>query len=169
MASPHWLQSFAHSLRLISRKQPRARRHLSPLARWLKLEDRVAPSTSIPLSSSSWTLMGPAPIINGAIFDNNNFPVSGRVTAVAADPVNSAIIYIATAGGGVWKTTNANAAVPTWAPLTDSQATLACGAIAIAKSSPNTVYVGTGESNFSRDSNHAALSAKIDEPVLRSR
>ena len=53
-------------------------------------------------------------------------------------------IYVAAAGGGVWKTIDGGA---TWMPLTDTQATLSMGAIAVAPSNPNIIYAGTGEGN----------------------
>src|SRR5947208_3185346 len=64
-----------------------------------QLEDRTVLSTSIPLNGLTWTAVGPAPLGSGG-------PVSGRITGIAADPTNASIIYIAAAGGGVWKTTN---------------------------------------------------------------
>ena len=87
------------------------------------LERRTFLSTSIPLNTDSWTAMGP-----GAL---GTAPVSGRASGIAAHPTDSNIIYLATAGGGVWKTANAGAS---WIPLTDSQPTLFMGAMAIAPS-----------------------------------
>jgi photosystem II stability/assembly factor-like uncharacterized protein len=49
----------------------------------------------------------------------------------------------------VWKTTDGGT---TWSPLTDNQATLAMGAIALAPSNPNIIYAGTGEPDNSNDS-----------------
>jgi FG-GAP-like repeat len=105
------------------------------------LEDRTLLSTSIPLSSQGWTPIGPADIAN--VGD------SGRIAGVAADPVDPKTIYIAAAGGGVWKTTDAG---QSWTPLTDNQPTLFMGAIAVAPSDPNVIYAGTGEANNSGDS-----------------
>jgi hypothetical protein len=102
-----------------------------------QLEDRTLLSASIPLSGSTWTALGPAPIDVG---------FSGRLAGVAADPTNANVIYIAAAGGGVWKTTNGGGS---WTPLTDNQATLFMGAITIAPSNPNTIYAGTGEATNS--------------------
>jgi hypothetical protein len=79
-------------------------------------------------------------------------PVSGRVTAIAADPSNPEVVYAAGAQGGVWKTRNALSPKPSWEPLTDHEASLAVGAIAIDPVNPDIVYVGTGESNRSCDS-----------------
>src|SRR5262249_50206521 len=80
--------------------------------------------------------------------DPGNTPVSGRIAAVAADPTNAKIIYIAAAGGGVWKTTDGGT---TWTPLTDNQPTLSMGAIAVAPSNPNVIYAGTGEADNMSD------------------
>jgi hypothetical protein len=77
--------------------------------------------------------------------------VSGRVTGIAVDPTNSSNIYVAAAGGGVWHTTNGGTS---WTPLTDTQTTLAMGAIAIAPTNDLKIYAGTGEANNSGDSNH---------------
>jgi hypothetical protein len=92
----------------------------------------------------SWTGPGPAPITGS--FNGND---SGRLTGIAADPTNANTIYVAAAGGGVWKTTDGGTS---WAPLTDSQITTAMGAIAVAPSNPQVIYADTGESNNSGDS-----------------
>jgi photosystem II stability/assembly factor-like uncharacterized protein len=95
----------------------------------------------------AWQLLGPA-ILNGFWGVN-----SGRVTAIAVDPTNSNIVYLGAAQGGVWKTTDGGS---TWTPLTDTQASLATGSIAIDPQNHLTVYVGTGELNNSGDSYYGA-------------
>ena len=85
----------------------------------------LAGSPPPPLSTSTWTFWGPAPLASGSSAGN----VSGRITGVAADPTDANTIYIAAAGGGVWKTSNNGAS---WAPLTDALPTLSMGAIAVA-------------------------------------
>jgi hypothetical protein len=99
------------------------------------------------LSAGQWTNIGPAPVINGQVPGRG--PVSGRIAALAADPSNPDIIYIAAAGGGVWKTTDAGSS---WTALTDNQSVLFMGAIAVAQSNSQVIYAGTGESNNSGDS-----------------
>src|SRR5579883_1277973 len=107
---------------------------------------------------TAWTAIGPAPLtgettLGYPLTGNTN---SGRVTGIAADPSNANTVYIATAGGGVWKTTDANDASPNWTPLTDNipGTTDSMGAIAIAPSNTNVLYAGTGEANNSADSNY---------------
>ncbi|HXE51756.1 MAG TPA: autotransporter-associated beta strand repeat-containing protein [Tepidisphaeraceae bacterium] len=106
----------------------------------------AAPSatSSIPLSASAWTPIGPASISHGQVPGNGL--VSGRLAGVAGDPTNASVLYVAAAGGGVWKTVDGGAS---WTPLTDNQSTLFMGAIAVAKSNPNVIYAGTGEATNS--------------------
>jgi len=70
----------------------------------------------------------------------------GRVAAVAGDPVHPLVFYMGATGGGVWKTANAGL---TWEPIADSALGAgSIGAIAVAPSDPNVIYVGTGESTL---------------------
>jgi photosystem II stability/assembly factor-like uncharacterized protein len=66
----------------------------------------------------------------------------GRVTCVAGIPGKPAIYYFGTPGGGVWKTTNGGRV---WKPIFDDARVASIGAIALAPSNPDIVYVGTGE------------------------
>src|SRR5205085_343589 len=63
------------------------------------------------------------------------------VAVVESDPD---IVYVATASGGVMKTTNGGT---TWEPVFDNETSSTIGAIAVAPSDPSIVWVGTGESN----------------------
>jgi photosystem II stability/assembly factor-like uncharacterized protein len=101
------------------------------------LEDRNLLSASIPLSSTAWTPLGPVALGGGQ-------PAAGRIAALAADPTNANVLYVAAAGGGVWKTTDGGGH---WTALTDNQATLSLGAIALAPSNPQILYAGTGEAD----------------------
>ncbi len=107
------------------------------------MERRDLPSSSIPLSTTNWTALGPAPLLSAQT--PGNFNVSGRAAGLAVHPTNPDVVYIGSAGGGVWKTTNSTATNPTWAPLTDNQASPFIGSVTLAPSNPNIVYVGTGE------------------------
>jgi photosystem II stability/assembly factor-like uncharacterized protein len=61
------------------------------------------------------------------------------VSGVVGDPLT---YYFGGVGGGVWKTTDAGS---NWTPLTDKEKFSSVGAIAVAPSDANTIYVGTGE------------------------
>ena len=66
----------------------------------------------------------------------------GRAIAVAGVPGQPETFYFGAAAGGVWKTGDAG---ETWSPIFDGQPISSIGAIAVAPSSPDTIYVGTGE------------------------
>lgn len=100
-----------------------------------------APAAAIP--GSEWTPLGPRPMQNGP------FTFAGRVTVITPHPTDGDIVYVGTASGGVWKTLDGGL---NWIPLTDRQPSLATGAIALAPGNPDTIFVGTGEPNFSCDS-----------------
>ena len=70
--------------------------------------------------------------------------MSGRVTSVEAVISDPRIIYIGTASGGVWKSTNEGTS---WEPVFDGQKVINIGAIAITQSNPDIVWAGTGEGN----------------------
>ncbi len=66
----------------------------------------------------------------------------GRVTAVAGVSGDPNTNYIGTPGGGVWKSTNG---ARTWSPIFDSVPVPSIGALTVAPSASNVIYVGTGE------------------------
>src|SRR5436190_9184128 len=69
----------------------------------------------------------------------------GRVNGVTGVPGQPNVFYMGSVGGGVWKTTNAGR---TWLPIFDSQPIASIGAVAVAPSRPDVVYVGTGEADM---------------------
>ena len=79
-------------------------------------------------SGMKWRLVGPG--------------TGGRVEAVAGVLTEPDTYYIGAVDGGVWKTTNAGL---TWTPLFNHEPVASIGAIAIAPSDPQVIYVGTGE------------------------
>jgi len=70
--------------------------------------------------------------------------MSGRVTAIDVDPTNDAILYVATASGGIWKSTSGGT---TFEPIFDQEAVANIGALAVDPSNPDVVWAGTGEGN----------------------
>ncbi len=69
----------------------------------------------------------------------------GRAIAVSGVPGDPNTFYFGAVGGGVWKSTNVGR---TWVPVFDSQPVASIGALAVAPSNPNVIYVGTGESDI---------------------
>ena len=109
-----------------------------------QLKEMGTPNTA--LSPLTWRSIGPA-------------NMGGRVTDIAGVPGNPAVFYVAAAGGGLFKTTNAGT---TFRPVFDDQEVLDIGAIAIAPSDPRVIWVGTGEGNVRQ-------SAAFGDGVYRSR
>jgi photosystem II stability/assembly factor-like uncharacterized protein len=76
----------------------------------------------------------------------------GRAIAVAGSAAQPSTYYFGSTGGGVFKTTDGGA---NWRPVSDGQfATGSVGAIAVAESDPNVVYVGMGEACIRGNASH---------------
>jgi photosystem II stability/assembly factor-like uncharacterized protein len=67
---------------------------------------------------------------------------AGRVTSVTGIPGNTAVYYIGTPGGGVWKTVDGG---QVWTPIFDDARVASIGDVAVARTNANIIYVGTGE------------------------
>jgi len=115
-------------------------------------------------TSQTWNLLGPSPIVSNlsgsATADYDYGPAVGRVTALLVDPTDATgnTVYLGGATGGLWRSTNAAATIPTsvtWSPLLDGQPTLSVGAIGVQPGNSNLVILGTGEPDFSIDSYYA--------------
>ncbi len=83
------------------------------------------------LAGLEWRNIGPADMV-------------GRIADIEGVPGNPAVVYVGTASGGVWKTTDAGV---TWRPIFDGQTVASIGDIALEPGNPEVVYVGTGEGN----------------------
>jgi photosystem II stability/assembly factor-like uncharacterized protein len=70
--------------------------------------------------------------------------MGGRVIDLAVHPERARIFYVASATGGLWKTTNNGT---TFAPVFEHEGSSSVGAVALAPSNPEVVWVGTGEAN----------------------
>jgi photosystem II stability/assembly factor-like uncharacterized protein len=128
---------------------PREKAILQMEKQELQVKERVGRGMANPLSASNWAFLGPAPIPLGQT-SNTRVPVSGRTIAIAVHPTDPDTVYVGTAQGGLYKSSNGGAS---WSKLFDFQLeSLAIGAITIDPTDSNIVYVGTGEPNLSADS-----------------
>ncbi|MEP7347725.1 MAG: glycosyl hydrolase, partial [Gemmatimonadaceae bacterium] len=89
----------------------------------------TVPADSATWQGLEWRNVGPA-------------NTSGRAADVEGVPGNPNIVYLGSASGGVWKTTNGGV---TWKPIFDKQQVLSIGDIALEPGNPEVIYVGTGE------------------------
>jgi hypothetical protein len=94
------------------------------------------------LATGTWSFVGPKNLSTPYQIYFGQPPINGRVTAIAVNPQNHSIIYIAGADGGVWKTTDGGVS---WAPLSDKWTYMQVGALAIDPNNPNIIYAGTGD------------------------
>ncbi|WP_260703140.1 choice-of-anchor D domain-containing protein [Edaphobacter flagellatus] len=110
--------------------------------------------------NAAWQPLGPAQVATASYGK-----VTGRVTAIAVDPVDATgnTVYVGTTGGGVWKSTNARAAAGSVAfvPLTDTLPVFSANArsaavpslsIGALSAQNNIVLAGTGDPNDATDS-----------------
>jgi len=100
-----------------------------------------------------WFATGPSPINNPTWSGDS---ATGKITAVYGDPNDANILYAVGAGGGAWRSKNSGL---TWQPLIDNvngnpvdpSEILFSGAIAVAPTDSNVIYVGLGDYTNSTD------------------
>jgi photosystem II stability/assembly factor-like uncharacterized protein len=110
----------------------------------------LAPSTETNLTpatpgGSNWIELGPTAIPNGQTYGGASVIVTGRVTEIVQHPTDPLTIFVGTARGGIWKSTDGGI---TWTPKSDHEESLAIGALAISSSNPQILYAGTGEGDI---------------------
>jgi hypothetical protein len=104
----------------------------------------------------AWTMIGPssAKMPGTLVFSGADYTTSGRITGLALDPAcsqSNCRLWVAAAGGGIWRTTNALTPSPSWTFVSGSFPTNAIGTLTYDASS-GALYAGTGEPNASADS-----------------
>ncbi|MFC2164183.1 WD40/YVTN/BNR-like repeat-containing protein [Acidobacteriota bacterium] len=107
-----------------------------PALRLKWFEQHRAMKAASPFKDLEWRFVGPDTL-------------SGRCTDIAVPKGSRDTIYIASATGGVWKTTNYGV---TWKPIMDDAPSISIGDVTVAPSNRDIVWIGTGESNIYRGS-----------------
>jgi hypothetical protein len=115
------------------------------LQRWRHLPraSMFAPSAVGAVTGTVWKPLGPSPIVENGCCVPVAFAANGRVNSIAVDPTNPDVLYLGSAGGGVWKSVDGG---DHWTPKTDQEISLGIGtahALAVDPNNPNIIYAGT--------------------------
>jgi len=108
---------------------------------------RAAPARA---AGNAWVNLGPRTANfekNGVIYYKVD---SGRPRTILVHPTNPDVVYLATSGGGVWKTFDATAPIdtthgPHWFPITETLGSLSIGALAMSPGNPESLLLGLGD------------------------
>jgi photosystem II stability/assembly factor-like uncharacterized protein len=114
------------------------------------------PSPPMP-AGCNWYCIGPSVVRRGQVFSTTpstytTAPISGRITSIAYDPNDTNVVYVASAQGGIWKSTDGGL---NWRPKSDYAVSLASGCVTVDPSVTDLsgrstrIFVGTGEPNQS--------------------
>jgi uncharacterized repeat protein (TIGR01451 family) len=104
-------------------------------------------ATSYATRGGTWNQVGPSPIVQNGRTTNNFQAVAGRIGALAIR--KDGTVILGAAGGGVW---TYDASTKMWTSRTKDSDTQTVGALAIAPSNDNVVYMGSGEGSLAGDS-----------------
>ncbi len=112
---------------------------------------RANSRSPLALTPNAWTFLGPRPqeseTCQAPCFTFGR--VAGRTQDIVIDPITPTIAFLASDGGGVWKTTNCCTQATSWTPVTDDPliSTIAIDDLSIDRNTHN-VYAGTGDFKF---------------------
>ena len=109
-------------------------------------------NSAVPYSELRWRCIGPFR--------------AGRTVAIGGIPDQPNVFFMAPNNGGVWKTDDFGR---TWAPIFDGQPTGSVGALALAPSDPNIIYVGSGEGLRRPDLSTGGRTGPISACAMASR
>lgn len=96
----------------------------------------------VPSSYARWEFVGPRNLSVPYRTYYGTQALSGRVNSVAYDTQNPGTYYLASAGGGVWKTVDSGT---DWTPLSDSWQSINTSVVTLDPANTKIIYVGTGD------------------------
>ena len=143
-----WSQQYQRfMMEAAQRERMRYSAKMPPTANSKTVRDPSSPIFArAPADSASrdlrWSNIGPTKanfIRNGVTL---NVTDAGRVNAIVTAPANPNTIYVAFAGGGLWKSTDGGAF---WQAKTETLGSLSIGTVAMDPNNPNTLYLGLGD------------------------
>jgi hypothetical protein len=113
------------------------------------------PAVASPSSANTWQSLGPVRGASTYTPEGSEDVDSGRLVAILPHPLMPTTLYVASAGGGVWKCVDANPDAPTgawtWTSVTDElpgnsgSGNPSPGALAFHPNEANTLYLGLGD------------------------
>jgi hypothetical protein len=106
-----------------------------PGARWAAWERKRELEAQVGRARATWFALGPTNL-------------AGRMLAIDFDPSNPTTVYAGGADGGVWKSTDNG---DTWLPRSDELPSIAVGGLAVSKTDPDIIVIGTGEATLNID------------------
>jgi hypothetical protein len=102
-----------------------------------------------PAAAQNWVQQGPSPTTGGQVegMSGQGNPVAGSINFVLAHPTNANILTVGASNGGIWTTTNALSASPTWTARSQQLPSLSIGTLAydLSDASFNTIWASTAQ------------------------
>jgi hypothetical protein len=103
-------------------------------AAWQEHLDLQRKSLPKRVAAANWTSLG--------YCQDGGTRIGGRIVCMAIDPNNTDNLWVGSASGGIWRSTNAGAS---WSSVTTNLPVLGVSSILVDPSNSNTIYAGTGE------------------------
>ncbi|MDX6479875.1 MAG: hypothetical protein QOG85_385 [Gaiellaceae bacterium] len=141
------LRDAYYATRLLSGDNPLSLTEAAALRKTAINSATFLPHRALGVKGGAWSPIGPSPIVQVGRTTNTFEAVSGRIGALAIR--NDGTIILGAAQGGVWTYDPGSG---TWTPRSNATDTQAVGALAIAPSDDQIVYMGSGEAALSGDS-----------------
>ena len=108
------------------------------------------------MATPKWTEKGPSPILSGGNVrlpsspEAKGGPQTGAVQVVLNHPTDANILWAGSVNGGIWKSTNANTAAPTWTPVSDTAPSKSITSLAIDPKNEKKLVAGIGKKSSLR-------------------